>query len=77
MCTSLMGGLDHRIADIRQRVAIAFTPRSPIERLVEAKVARGWRDLPVLIGIPSYLLSDGFTAYEDACAATSTAAFTP
>ena len=47
MCTSLMGGMDHKIADIRQRVAIAFTARSPIERLVEAKAARGWRDLPV------------------------------
>ena len=47
MCTSLMGGLDHKIADIRQRVAIAFTARSPIERLVEAKKARGWSDLPV------------------------------
>ncbi len=47
MCTSLMGGLDHKIADIRQRVAIAFTARSPIERLIEAKAARGWRDLPV------------------------------
>ena len=47
MCTSLMGGLDHKIADIRQRVAIAFTARSPIERLIEAKRARGWTDLPV------------------------------
>ena len=47
MCTSLMGSLDHKIADIRQRVAIAFTARSPIERLVEAKKARGWKDLPV------------------------------
>ncbi|MBA2625369.1 MAG: DUF899 family protein [Acidimicrobiia bacterium] len=47
MCTSLMGGLDHKIADIRQRVAIAFTARSPIERLIEAKAARGWSDLPV------------------------------
>ena len=44
MCTSLMGGLDHKIADIRQRVAIAFTARSPIERLVEAKASRGWTD---------------------------------
>ena len=41
MCTSLMGGFDHKIADIRQRVAIAFTARSPIERLVEAKQAAG------------------------------------
>lgn len=47
MCTSLMGGLDHKIADIRQRAAIAFTARSPIERLSEAKATRGWRDLPV------------------------------
>ena len=47
MCTSLMGGLDHKIADIRQRVAIAFTARSPIERLVDAKASRGWSDLPV------------------------------
>ena len=47
MCTSLMGGFDHKIADIRQRVAVAFTARSPIERLIEAKQARGWHDLPV------------------------------
>ena len=47
MCTSLMGGFDHKIADIRQRVAIAFTARSPIERLIDAKKARGWIDLPV------------------------------
>jgi predicted dithiol-disulfide oxidoreductase (DUF899 family) len=47
MCTSLMGGFDHKIADIRQRVAIAFTARSPIERLVAGKQARGWKDLPV------------------------------
>jgi predicted dithiol-disulfide oxidoreductase (DUF899 family) len=47
MCTSLMGGFDHKIADIRQRVAIAFTARSPIDRLIDAKKARGWIDLPV------------------------------
>lgn len=47
MCMSLMGGVDHKIADIRQRVAIAFTARSPIERLIEAKEARRWTDLPV------------------------------
>ena len=47
MCTSLMGGLDHKIADIRQRAAIAFTARSPIERLIDAKASRGWSDVPV------------------------------
>jgi predicted dithiol-disulfide oxidoreductase (DUF899 family) len=47
MCTSFMGGFDHKIADITRRVAIAFTARSPIERLEEAKTSRGWSDLPV------------------------------
>jgi predicted dithiol-disulfide oxidoreductase (DUF899 family) len=47
MCTSFMGSLDHKITDIRQRVAIAFTARSPIDRLIDAKKARGWTDLPV------------------------------
>jgi predicted dithiol-disulfide oxidoreductase (DUF899 family) len=47
MCTSLMGGFDHKITDIRQRVAIAFTARSPIDRLIAAKKSRGWVDLPV------------------------------
>lgn len=47
MCTSYMGGFDHKINDIRQRVAIAFTARAPIERLVGAKRSRGWTDLPV------------------------------
>ena len=47
MCTSLMGGFDHKIADIRQRVAIAFTARSPIDRLMAAKRSRGFSDLPV------------------------------
>jgi len=47
MCTSFMGGLDHKVADLRQRVAIAFTARPPIERLRDAKSARGWKDLPV------------------------------
>ena len=47
MCTSFMGSFSNKIADIRQRVAIAFTARSPIERLIEAKASRGWADIPV------------------------------
>ena len=46
MCTSLMGGFDHKIADIRQRVAVAFTARSPIDRLIDAKKSRGGRTFP-------------------------------
>ncbi len=47
MCTSFMGGLDHKIADIRQRMAIAFTARSSIGRMIDAKRARGWQQLPI------------------------------
>lgn len=47
MCTSLMGGFASKVADVSQRVALAFVARSPIERLVAAKAARGWRDVPV------------------------------
>ena len=47
MCTSFMGSFASKIADVRQRVAIAFVARSPIERLVEARRARGWTDIPV------------------------------
>lgn len=47
MCTSFMGGFDHKIADICQRVAIAFTARSTIDRLIDAKASRGWKNLPI------------------------------
>lgn len=47
MCTSFMGGFDHKIPDIQQRVGIAFTARSPIERMVEVKRSRGWTKIPL------------------------------
>lgn len=46
MCTSFMSGFDHKIADINQRLALAFTARAPIDRLIAAKKARGWTNLP-------------------------------
>ena len=51
MCTSLMGGLDHKIADITQRVAVAFTARSPIERLKDAE-AVPWLERPAGVQRP-------------------------
>ena len=47
MCTSFMGSFESKIADISQRIALAMVARSPIERLVAAKAARGWRAMPV------------------------------
>jgi predicted dithiol-disulfide oxidoreductase (DUF899 family) len=47
MCTSLMSSWEQKVPDIEQRVALATVARSPIERLVEAKRARGWTKLKV------------------------------
>lgn len=47
MCTSHMGSFSSKIADFQQRVGMAFVARSPIERLVDFKKARGWTDMPV------------------------------
>jgi predicted dithiol-disulfide oxidoreductase (DUF899 family) len=55
MCTSFMASLEGKVPDIEQRVALAMIARSPIERLVAAKKARGWTQLKVY--------SDGAGAY--------------
>ncbi|WP_085025437.1 DUF899 family protein [Ensifer aridi] len=65
MCTSLMASWEGKVPDIEQRVALAVIARSPIERLIAAKKARGWRQLKV------YSDSDGsfsrdYVSAEDA-----------
>jgi predicted dithiol-disulfide oxidoreductase (DUF899 family) len=45
MCTSQMSAWDGEALDIEQRVAFAMIARSPIERLVDFKKERGWRNL--------------------------------
>ncbi|HMH19378.1 MAG TPA: DUF899 family protein [Burkholderiales bacterium] len=45
MCTSLMSSWEEKVPDIEQRVALAMVARSPIDRLVKAKQARGWTKL--------------------------------
>lgn len=47
MCTSLLSAWDGEAPDIQQRVAFAVIARSPIERLVAFKRARGWHHLPL------------------------------
>ncbi|MCA6112257.1 DUF899 family protein [Bradyrhizobium cenepequi] len=42
MCTSFMGTWEAKLPDVEQRIAFVFVARSPIERLVAAKKARGW-----------------------------------
>jgi predicted dithiol-disulfide oxidoreductase (DUF899 family) len=47
MCTSLLSAWDGEAADIEQRIALVAIARSPIERLVAFKRARGWRHLRI------------------------------
>ncbi len=65
MCTSLMAGLELKVQDIQQRVALAMTARSPIERLVAAKKDRGWSRLPVFSD-PSGDYTRAYVSAEDA-----------
>lgn len=45
MCTSLMAAWDGEAPDVEQRMALVMVARSPIERLLEVKRQRGWRNL--------------------------------
>jgi predicted dithiol-disulfide oxidoreductase (DUF899 family) len=47
MCTSFMGTWEKKMADIERRAAFVMTARSPIDRLVAAKKARGWTQIKV------------------------------
>jgi predicted dithiol-disulfide oxidoreductase (DUF899 family) len=46
MCTSFLNSWNGTAINLRERVAIAVTARSPIERLVEYKRQRGFGNLP-------------------------------
>jgi predicted dithiol-disulfide oxidoreductase (DUF899 family) len=46
MCTSFLSAWNGTVVNLRERVAIAVTARSPIERLVEYKKQRGFANLP-------------------------------
>ncbi|MGC1300668.1 MAG: DUF899 family protein [Alloacidobacterium sp.] len=45
-CTSCLSGWNGTAVNLRERVAIAVTARSPIERLIEYKKQRGFANLP-------------------------------
>jgi len=46
MCTSFLSSWNGTAVNLRERVALAVTARSPIERLVEYKKQRGFANLP-------------------------------
>lgn len=47
MCTAMLTSWDGMAKNLRERVAIAVTARSPISRILDFKKERGWRYLPL------------------------------
>ncbi|WP_058185492.1 DUF899 family protein [Terracidiphilus gabretensis] len=45
MCTAMLTSWDGTARNLRERVALAITARSPIERLLDFKQERGWQNL--------------------------------
>lgn len=64
MCTALLSAWDGETLDIQQRVALAITARSPLDRLLAVKAERGWRHLP-LYSDPSQDFSRDYQAVVD------------
>src|ERR1700723_2790953 len=48
MCTSFLNAWNGTAINLRQRVALAVTARSPIERLIDFKNQRGFTNLPFI-----------------------------
>ena len=64
-CTSYMATWEGKMADIDQRVSFVMVARSPIERLIAAKHARGWTRLRVFSD-PSGAFTRDYVSAEDA-----------
>jgi predicted dithiol-disulfide oxidoreductase (DUF899 family) len=47
MCTAMLTSWDGTARNLRERVALAVTARSPIERLLDFKRERGWQNLQI------------------------------
>jgi predicted dithiol-disulfide oxidoreductase (DUF899 family) len=47
MCTAMLTSWDGTARNLRERVALAVTARSPIERFLDFKKERGWKNLQI------------------------------
>src|SRR6185295_1144766 len=52
MCTSFLSSWNGTAVNLRERVAMVVTARSPIERLIEYKKQRGFANLPFVSDMP-------------------------
>jgi predicted dithiol-disulfide oxidoreductase (DUF899 family) len=64
-CTSFMSTWEEKMPDVEQRVAFVMVARSPIDRLVAAKQARGWTKLRVFSDMSGDFTRD-YVSAEDA-----------
>ena len=64
-CTSFMATWDGKMADIEQRVSFVMVARSPIERLVAAKQARGWTRLKLVSDLSGDFTRDYVSAADE------------
>lgn len=62
MCTAMLTSWEGTARNLRERVALAVTARSPIERLLDFKRERGWKNLQIY----SDTKGDYTRAYVDA-----------
>ena len=65
MCTSLMAAWDGESLDVDQRIALVMVARSPIERLLSVKAARGWQHLRLCSDIDGDFTRD-YVSADDA-----------
>lgn len=65
MCTSFLSSWNGTASNLRERVALAVTARSPIERIAEYKRARGFANLP-FVSDPSGDYTRTYVSPEDA-----------
>ena len=65
MCTSQMSSWDGNAKDIEQRAAFVMTARSPIERILQWREQRGWRNLQLYSDSSGEYTRDYVSADDD------------
>jgi predicted dithiol-disulfide oxidoreductase (DUF899 family) len=65
MCTSLLSAWEGEALDVQQRVALAVTARSPLEKLRAVAEARGWRHLPLYSDVSQDFSRDYYAVAPD------------
>ncbi len=65
MCTSFLDGLNGNAHHLRDRIALAVSARSPIERIAAFGEGRGWSRLPLVSSAENDYQSDYFAEEDD------------